>query len=264
MDRRPADASSPSARSASSPRERRSSQRLLRDTYRTRFLGVLAACLLLFLGLARLPLGDAGDRVGWRAGTAYDPITVADLQESTREEPDDRADEAASQAAAAPPATVYPTQQEPPPVVAAETADGDANEDRASASSTSPDRTIARMATLDPSEQPDMIGGMGSLYMNIKYPREAVEQGIQGLVVLHFRVTVEGEPTHITVARSLHPLCDTAAVQGLRSVRFAPAVRNGKKIPVHMKLPVRFQLLNMSLSDGQRPDRSSGDRPRNE
>jgi len=214
--------------------------------------------------MAHLPFGNSADRVGWRAGTAYDPITVADLHESTREEPDDRTDEAASQATAAPPATVYLTQQEPPPALAGETADGETDEDRASASPTSPDRTIARMATLNPSEQPDMIGGMGSLYMNIQYPREAVEQGIQGLVVLHFRVTVQGEPTHIEVARSLHPLCDSAAVQGLRSVRFAPAVRNGKKIPVYMKLPVRFQLMNMSLSDGQRPDRSSEDRPRNE
>jgi TonB family protein len=120
------------------------------------------------------------------------------------------------------------------------------------------------MATLAPSEQPDMIGGMGSLYMNIRYPREAIRKGIEGRVMLHFRIDEDGKPTQIEVARSLHPLCDSAAVQGLRAVRFAPAMRDGKRIPVYMKLPVRFQITGPSLSDGQRRDRSEEDRPRND
>ena len=263
MARRRPDLSSSSA-SPSSPRtDRRAARRPGRDAYRIRILGALTGSLLLFLGLAHMPMDGPSDRVGWRSGSSYDPITVADLQASTR--PENPEHEASDEPVDAPPPTAHttPTDRSSPPVASA-SREGDGTGDRPSASSTSPDRTIARMATLDPSEQPDMIGGIGSLYMNIRYPREAVRRGIEGRVVLHFRITEDGTPTQIQVARSLHPLCDSAAVQGLRAVRFAPAVRDGRRIPVYMKLPVRFQITGPSLSDGQRRDRSDEDRPRND
>jgi hypothetical protein len=44
------------------------------------------------------------------------------------------------------------------------------------------------------------------------------------------------------VVESLHPLCDSAAVDALQSVRFHPGTRDGEVVPVRMSLPVRFQL----------------------
>lgn len=214
-------------------------------SYRTRLLLGLAGSLLLVLGAVRIPVETVSDRVGWRAGTAYNPITVSDR---TQKEDPLQTEKSSS---TAPPATEH---SEPKPAVTVST--DDPPEDTAAPETTtsgSRDRTIARMATLDPSEQPEIRGGLGALYMNIEYPEAAIKQGIEGRVVLHFLLDRDGTPTRIQVAESLHPLCDSAAVRGLRSVRFAPAHRDGTPVAVHMKLPVRFRLLGVSLSDGTAP-----------
>ena len=222
----------------------------LLDHYHTRFLLCLAGSLLLVIAVVALPLGSELERIGWRSGQHFDPITIVDMQESTSPE------EAREQQREAAP---LPTDQ--PPVVADDDAQSGArgagaSEDAASgpssSTSVSPDRTIARLATLDPSDHPEMIGGRGALYMHILYPEEALRKGIQGRVVLNFVVTEEGETERIEVAQSLHPLCDSAAVRALRNVRFAPARQNGQSIPVLMKLPIRFQITAPSRVDSTR------------
>jgi len=58
-----------------------------------------------------------------------------------------------------------------------------------------------------------------------------------------FVVDTEGRPTEISVRKSLHPLCDSAAVRALRSTRFVAGSQSGKPVPVRMHLPVRFRLV---------------------
>lgn len=101
------------------------------------------------------------------------------------------------------------------------------------------------MAALDPdTEQPAIVGGVGNLYIEIEYPEKAREQGIQGQLKLEFTVEPDGSVNRIEVIESLHPLCDSAAVEGVRSVNFVPAKHNGKAIPVRMTLPVHFRLIS--------------------
>lgn len=107
-------------------------------------------------------------------------------------------------------------------------------------------RSFRSVATLGPdANKPRIIGGMQQLYLNVKYPKEAQEQRIQGRVILNFVVHKTGRVSDITVLRSLHPLCDSAVVRAVRKTTFVPAEENGERVAVRMALPVRFQLLGL-------------------
>jgi len=93
-------------------------------------------------------------------------------------------------------------------------------------------------------QMPELIGGLSTYYLNIDYPDEARVAAIQGRLVLEFVVETDGRVSNITVLQPLHPSCDSAAVRALRISRFAPGVHNGVTIPVKMRLPVRFELLD--------------------
>jgi periplasmic protein TonB len=93
-------------------------------------------------------------------------------------------------------------------------------------------------------EQPQLIGGLAGYYLNIEYPEEAREAGIQGRLLLSFVVERDGRTTDIRVEQSLHPLCDSAAVVALRRSRFVAGRQNGESVRVRMRLPVRFMLLD--------------------
>ena len=92
-------------------------------------------------------------------------------------------------------------------------------------------------------EAPELVGGLGGLYLHIRYPQAAIDQGIQGQLVLRFVVEPDGRTSEIVVEKSLHPLCDSAAVRALREVAFVPGRQDGKPARVRMRLPVRFRLV---------------------
>ncbi|MDX1530282.1 MAG: energy transducer TonB [Rhodothermales bacterium] len=99
---------------------------------------------------------------------------------------------------------------------------------------------------------PELVGGLGSLYLRIQYPEAAIAAGVQGQLILRFVVEPDGRPSQIEVEKALHPLCDSAAVRALREVAFVPGRQNGEAVRVRMRLPVRFQLVSPSgapLSD---------------
>lgn len=106
-------------------------------------------------------------------------------------------------------------------------------------------RTFRSVATLGPdAHKPRIIGGMQQLYLNVKYPKEARKQRIQGRVIVNFVVHETGRVSDIQVLRALHPLCDSSVVQAVRNTIFVPAEENGERVAVRMALPVRFQLID--------------------
>ena len=92
-------------------------------------------------------------------------------------------------------------------------------------------------------QSPTIIGGLSSLYLNIDYPLEARDQGIQGLTVLMFIVEKDGSTSDVEVIKSLHPACDSAAVAAVSRTLFKPGVQDGKEVRVKMRLPIRFKLV---------------------
>ncbi len=104
---------------------------------------------------------------------------------------------------------------------------------------------------------PEIIGGIGSYYIHIEYPEEAMQAGVEGRLVLSFVVETSGHTTSVEVVETLHPACDSAAVRALRQTRFVPGRQNGDVVPVRMRLPVRFKLVTPGGDDSPAGSKSA-------
>ena len=96
-------------------------------------------------------------------------------------------------------------------------------------------------------QDPSFPGGdaacMKWLRDNIKYPKEAIEKGIKGIVPVVFVVTKEGKITNVEVVRSPDPLLTEEALRVVRSMPdWIPAKRNGQNVDLQFTLPVIFRL----------------------
>lgn len=76
------------------------------------------------------------------------------------------------------------------------------------------------------------------------YPREAMQDGIEGTVLLKVLVDVDGKPLSVEIERTSgnRRLDDAARRQVLRKWMFRPAIRDGRAIQVFGMVPVSFSL----------------------
>ncbi|SHF37784.1 TonB family protein [Pedobacter caeni] len=94
---------------------------------------------------------------------------------------------------------------------------------------------------------PEFVGGQKALSLflgrNIKYPSKCQEEGIQGTVLLSFKVLKTGEVINVRVTKKVHPELDREA---LRVVKRSPLWKTGyyRGVPSDLlcNLPVRFVL----------------------
>jgi periplasmic protein TonB len=78
---------------------------------------------------------------------------------------------------------------------------------------------------------------------NPMYPPDAVQQGLEGRVILSVTISFTGKVTKVTVAESCgHESLDQAALGAVRRWRFSPATRDGKPVEWTARLPIRFRL----------------------
>ena len=96
-------------------------------------------------------------------------------------------------------------------------------------------------------EQPMFPGGMEEmmkfLQQNVKYPKEAYEQGKQGRVIVQFVVNTDGSISNDTIVRSVDPLLDAEALRVVRSMpNWTPGKQKGEAVRVRFTLPVTFRL----------------------
>jgi TonB family protein len=192
--------------------------------------------------LLQLPLTTPSPRVGWTTHSGTERIPLSELRAN------DPASTSSTPAAedGLPPPTRHASPA-PAPVSTSSGPGGDAESDsptneepEPSGDSSSVVRPVASLSARD--RLPEVLGGAGALRLHIPYPAAAQNQGIEGQLVLAFTVDTGGRTQNIEVVKSLHPLCDSAAVKGLRSVRFRPGTDEGEVVPVRMSLPIRFQL----------------------
>jgi TonB family protein len=73
------------------------------------------------------------------------------------------------------------------------------------------------------------------------YPREAIDNKIEGTVVLHVVLGTEGNVVRIEVA-SGHPLLVQAATDAVRQWRYRPTLLNGEAVEVDTQINVIFSL----------------------
>ncbi len=84
------------------------------------------------------------------------------------------------------------------------------------------------------------------IYGNLSYPKEAKEQGVQGMVVLEFVVETDGAISNIEIVRDIGAGCGQAAFEVLNSMndmgeRWIPGKQRGKSVRVKYTIPVKFK-----------------------
>ncbi len=86
------------------------------------------------------------------------------------------------------------------------------------------------------------------IYKTLRYPPEARNKGIEGMVVIQFVVDTDGYLKEMEVVRPLGGGCDEAALEAMHSMNnlqeppFVPGQQFGKPVKVLYTMPVRFKL----------------------
>lgn len=112
-----------------------------------------------------------------------------------------------------------------------------------------PENTLVEESVFDAVEQmPEFPGGRDQLNKyyesNLRYPKVAIENGIQGRVIVQFIVNTDGSISDATVIRSVDPACDEEALRFINSMpHWTPGQTDGKNVRVRYILPVTFRLI---------------------
>lgn len=81
------------------------------------------------------------------------------------------------------------------------------------------------------------------VYQYLRYPEDAVMNGIQGTVQVNFIIDKDGKVRDVTVAKSVDPLLDNEALRVVSaSPKWRPGRLRGEKVAVSMTIPVEFRL----------------------
>lgn len=96
-------------------------------------------------------------------------------------------------------------------------------------------------------EMPEFPGGMTEMMKfiadNLIYPKEAVEQGIQGRVIVRFVIEKDGSVSNPKVVRKIEPILDKEAIRVVESMpKWKAGKQKGQKVPVYFTLPIIFRL----------------------
>ncbi|MDD6889396.1 MAG: energy transducer TonB [Bacteroidales bacterium] len=96
-------------------------------------------------------------------------------------------------------------------------------------------------------QMPQFPGGEAELLKwistHIKYPAPAMENNIQGKVVVQFVVTRDGSIGEVKISRGKDPDLDKEAMRVVRTLpKFIPGKINGQAVNVWYTLPINFKL----------------------
>lgn len=96
-------------------------------------------------------------------------------------------------------------------------------------------------------EMPKYLNGPESLHsyirQNRKYPTDAVNNGIEGRVLVQFIVEKDGSITNPIVVRGLYPSLDAEAIRIISSMpKWTPGKINGQSCRVKYTMPISFRL----------------------
>ncbi len=96
-------------------------------------------------------------------------------------------------------------------------------------------------------QMPEFPGGMEALmkYLskNIKYPNIALDNGIQGRVLVSFTVNKDGSIVDPEIMKSVDPSLDKEAIRVISSMpKWNPGKQRGKPVRVKYTVPVAFRI----------------------
>ena len=81
------------------------------------------------------------------------------------------------------------------------------------------------------------------VYQYLRYPQEAIRNGIQGRVMVEFIINKDGKVSDAKVVKSVSPELDEEALRVvMASPKWKPGKVKGEKVRVSMSIPVEFRL----------------------
>jgi protein TonB len=97
-------------------------------------------------------------------------------------------------------------------------------------------------------EKPDFPGGVAEMNIfiaeNIKYPKLASENKIQGKVMIGFIVEADGTLSNINVKKSIGAGCDEEAERVIKLMpRWTPGKQNNQPVRVEVMVPIKFTIV---------------------
>ncbi|TVR34721.1 MAG: energy transducer TonB [Balneolaceae bacterium] len=93
-------------------------------------------------------------------------------------------------------------------------------------------------------DMPELIGGLGELQRQIRYPEMARRAGIEGRVFIQFIVNERGEVEDPQVIRGIGGGADEEALRVVSQAKFTPGMQRGRPVRVQYSLPIFFRLQN--------------------
>lgn len=96
-------------------------------------------------------------------------------------------------------------------------------------------------------QMPEYPGGQQAMFAfiskELKYPEEAIDNGIEGTVVISFVVERDGSIGEAKVLRGLGGGCSEEALRVVKSMPlWKPGMQGGKVVRTSFNLPIRFKL----------------------
>lgn len=87
-----------------------------------------------------------------------------------------------------------------------------------------------------------IVGGLKALQKELKYPREARENGVEIILNANVLVNKNGEVEQITFDKETEYGFRDAARNALYQVQFRAGERNGEPVNMYVTIPVKFDL----------------------
>lgn len=111
------------------------------------------------------------------------------------------------------------------------------------------------LASMSQHPQPKRVGGnvlASKLIHRVEpvYPQEAIDIGLQGVVILVVTVNEEGVVTDTRVTRG-HPFFKQSAMDAVRQWRYSPIYHNGFAVPVTATVTVNYNISYRLVMDEQ-------------
>jgi protein TonB len=91
---------------------------------------------------------------------------------------------------------------------------------------------------------PQLIGGIGNLQRQVRYPEMARRAGIEGRVTIQFIVDEKGNVTNPRVIRGIGGGADEEALRVVSQAKFVPGLQRGRPVKVQYSLPIVFRLMS--------------------
>ncbi|MDQ7817839.1 MAG: energy transducer TonB [Melioribacteraceae bacterium] len=95
---------------------------------------------------------------------------------------------------------------------------------------------------IDVENKPGPIGGMQSIFRNVKYPEIAKRAGVQGKVLVRAYIDEKGDIVKAEIIKGAHEALDSAAINAVLKTKFNPGIHHGKAVKTQVAIPIVFAL----------------------